>query len=51
MGENNLIATSSETGYGKEDVLSKISDVITLWNEPKESMDAMEDSETESVAD
>lgn len=51
MGENNLIATSSETGYGKEDVLSKISDVITLWNEPKESMDAMEDSETESGAD
>ena len=38
MGENNLLATSSETGYGKEDVLAKIADVIALWNEPKEAM-------------
>jgi len=30
----NLIATSSETGYGKEDVLQKIADVIELQSQP-----------------
>ena len=42
MGENNLLATSSETGYGKDDVLSKIADVIALWNEPKDESDTEE---------
>jgi hypothetical protein len=28
MGENNLLATSSETGYGKEEVLQKIGQKI-----------------------
>ena len=28
LGESNLIATSSETGYGKTDVLNKIQSVI-----------------------
>ena len=30
LAENNLIATSSETGFGKDDVLQKIKDVIDL---------------------
>lgn len=38
MGENNLLATSSETGYGKDDVLTKIAEVLeirkTLQSEP-----------------
>ena len=38
MGENNLLATSSETGYGKDDVLMKIAEVLevrkTLESEP-----------------
>ena len=32
MGENNLIATSSETGYGKEEVLSKIAQILEVYN-------------------
>ncbi|MBQ7369617.1 MAG: YihA family ribosome biogenesis GTP-binding protein [Clostridia bacterium] len=35
LGQENLIATSSETGYGKVEVLNKIADVIALENEPK----------------
>ncbi len=31
MGEQNLIATSSETGLGKEEVLKKIAEVIALY--------------------
>ena len=30
----NLIATSAETGYGKDDVLQKIAEVIELQSEP-----------------
>ncbi len=30
----NMLATSSETGYGKVDVLTKIHDVLTLANNP-----------------
>lgn len=30
MGENNLIATSSETSFGKEDVLKKITEILEL---------------------
>lgn len=35
MGENNLLATSSETGYGKEDVLIKIAEVISVYESMK----------------
>ena len=42
MGENNLLATSAETGYGKEDVLRKITEVIdvykTLQTQPAEDI-------------
>ena len=34
MGEQNLLATSAETGYGKQDVLDKIHSVITLATTP-----------------
>ena len=33
LGESNLIATSSETGYGKNDILNKISVVIDTASE------------------
>ena len=33
MGEQNLIATSSETGLGKEEVLKKIAEVIALYHQ------------------
>ena len=36
MGENNLLATSAETGYGKDEVLAKIADVLALCDEPKD---------------
>lgn len=43
MGENNLLATSSETGYGKDDVLTKIAEVLeirkTLQAEPTPELD------------
>ena len=42
MGENNLIATSSETGYGKEDVLKKITEILELCNQPQEENDGEE---------
>ncbi len=35
MGENNLLATSSETGYGKEDVLQKIAQILEVYYQPK----------------
>lgn len=34
LGEQNLLATSAETGYGKQDVLQKIQSVIRLQEEP-----------------
>ena len=34
LGEQNLLATSAETGYGKQDVLQKIQSVIRLTEEP-----------------
>lgn len=34
LGEQNLLATSAETGYGKQDVLQKIQSVIHLQEEP-----------------
>ena len=36
LGEGNLIATSAETGYGKEQVLEKIATVIRLCEEQKD---------------
>ena len=49
LGEGNLLATSSETGYGKEDVLSKIAQVIAVQEQPLEEID--EDEEEKSVCD
>ena len=46
LGEGNLIATSSETGFGKNDVLQKIADVIALSKEREESSEEdIEDAE------
>ena len=49
MGENNLLATSSETGYGKDDVLTKIAEVLeirkTLQAEPAPELDLPEEVE------
>ena len=43
LGEGNLLATSSETGYGKEDVLQKIAQVIRISEEkPEEEFDEEE---------
>ena len=44
LGEKNLLATSSETGYGKNDVLTKIREVIDLALQPKEDFE--EENET-----
>ena len=45
LGEGNLLATSSETGYGKEDVLQKIAQVIRISEEkPEEEFDEEEKS-------
>ena len=45
LGESNLIATSSETGYGKDDVLAKIQQVITLQNELKDEAETGEETD------
>ncbi len=45
LGERNLLATSSETGYGKDDVLRKISAVIRVAQD--ETLGVL-DEETES---
>jgi len=34
LGANNLLATSAETGYGKNDVLTKLRGIIDLANNP-----------------
>ena len=36
LGEGNLIATSAETGYGKDAVLQKLTDIIALYYAPEE---------------
>lgn len=36
MGEKNLLATSSETGYGKEEVLQKIAQILDVYYGGKE---------------
>ena len=45
LGENNLIATSSETGYGKEEVLIKIAQVIELYKAGALHQTDLEDEE------
>ena len=50
MGEQNLLASSAETGYGKQDVLDKIHSVITLAN-TQEDTDEDEENEDENEAD
>lgn len=49
LGEGNLLATSSETGYGKEEVLSKITQVIRVKEEEKEEISEEENEEEKSV--
>ena len=36
LGEGNLLATSAETGYGKDAVLQKLTDIIALYYAPEE---------------
>ncbi len=45
MGENNLLATSAETGYGKEDVLCKISEVIKIYQSLQTQTEVFEEEE------
>ena len=46
LAPNNLLATSSETGYGKNEVLSKIRSVIDIALDP-ETVEEEEDEEDE----
>ena len=39
MAENNLLATSSETGYGKEEVLQKIAQILDVYYQPTEDIE------------
>ena len=48
LGEKNLLATSAETGYGKNDVLSKIRSVIDIVNTPIE-LDEEEEGDKEEL--
>ena len=54
LGESNLIATSSETGYGKDEILAKIKQVIELKNQADKSetddADGQIDGETDGGA-
>ena len=52
MGEKNLIATSAQTGYGKEEILAKIAHVITVQEEilaepAEEDEDELDDGQAE----
>jgi hypothetical protein len=49
LGEKNLLATSAETGYGKNDVLSKIRSVIDIVNLPTEIEEDDEETEDEEL--
>ena len=46
---SNMLATSSETGYGKNDVLTKIKSVIEVANDPDLIDDEEEDEEETEV--
>ena len=47
LGANNLIATSSETGFGKEDVLAKLRWVIDTKLAMQNSQDETDEDEIE----
>ncbi|MBR2645978.1 MAG: YihA family ribosome biogenesis GTP-binding protein [Clostridia bacterium] len=49
LGEKNLLATSAETGYGKNDVLDKIRVVIDMANLAATQTDGVDD--TDDIAD
>ena len=46
---NNMLATSSETGYGKTDVLNKIHSVIEVLNDPNLIEEENEEEEDEQI--
>lgn len=50
LGESNLLATSSETGYGKESVLAKIQSVIQTSQDETLGKDDAEENSAESTA-
>ena len=39
MGENNLIATSSETGYGKDEILIKIAQILAVCRSAEQELE------------
>ena len=41
----NMLATSSETGYGKDDVLRKLREIVDLTNSPIQTEEEIEDEE------
>ncbi|MBQ3018979.1 MAG: YihA family ribosome biogenesis GTP-binding protein [Clostridia bacterium] len=43
----NMLATSSETGYGKEDVLRKLREIVDLANSPIQTKEETETDENE----
>ncbi|MBE7093324.1 MAG: YihA family ribosome biogenesis GTP-binding protein [Clostridiales bacterium] len=45
MGENNLIATSSETGYGKDEILSKIAQILDVCRSTEQELETEENEE------
>ena len=45
MGENNLIATSSETGYGKDEILSKIAQILAVCRSAEQELKTEENEE------
>ena len=47
LGANNLLATSAETGYGKNDVLAKIRSVIDVALDPNAVIEEDEEEEIE----
>lgn len=47
LTENDLLATSAETSYGKEDVLKKIGEILALFNERASAGDEDEVEEEE----
>ena len=47
LGTNNLLATSAETGYGKNDVLNKLRAVIDFALAPQESEEVEENEDEE----
>ncbi|MBR2375136.1 MAG: hypothetical protein IKA88_02485 [Clostridia bacterium] len=49
LGEKNFLATSAETGYGKNDVLDKIRVVIDMANLAATQTDGVDD--TDDIAD